>query len=125
MKILNTDLFEIEKRGGLLTILLLLWMIGNLLLGIFILVTIKSVSEVENISIWQSLLLAIIHFINVGIATYILNWKKLAVYIFWASSLYSILNGFIHSPSILHSLFPIIFPVILTLLIIRKWKYFK
>jgi hypothetical protein len=125
MEFLKKDLFDIEKRGGLLSILLILWIVSQFIFGLLGLFTVKLFSEIHKLPQWFYFMVAVVCLINIPIGIYLWNWKKIGVYALWASSLISAIISFIADNSILNSVSNLIIPVLLTLIFIPKWKYFK
>ncbi len=121
----NRDLFEIEKRGGCLTNLLIILFIALPLGGFINLFSANMLSDIEKFPVWSYYIMAVFSFINLGIAIYIWNWKKAGIYLLWISSILSMLFDLYIGNSVFASISCLIMPLIITLLFSPKWKHFN
>jgi len=121
----NTEIKE-KKRGGCITAFLIFMFIINPLLSIYYLAAGEAVKQaLPNIPDWAMPVLAIFGLVNLGLAIAVWNWKRFGIYGFWISAIIVLIINLSIGLSPVQSLFGLLGPIIITLLVRPKWGDFN
>lgn len=128
-----------KKRGVFLTIWLILILIFTIIgffLGIFSMVIMTILNGLMDSSVtamiggaeqpfWYLILSIVLNFIAIIILIFIFKWKKWAFFTYCFLIVAGIIANFIVFASILNIVLSLIFPLVLYLLVMTKWKNFE